>query len=160
VAALNTFGTMLASLLPAKVSDDPVRTAIKEALIAAHADSSYVYVLRFLKMLSIMLDGCIDEKQMAALQLKSNMIRKAIANAFEGNMGDTTDNPVSPLISQFSTFTTKGPDYNALQASENGTGGWAAFWQKFHNHTAAPDVNLNERRRTGFGLPTTKRLAL
>ena len=163
VTALNAFGIVLTSLLSDIVEADPVRDAINEALIAAHADSSYVYVLRFLRMLPIMLDGRITQNQMTKVEQQSKTLRSAVKTAFQGNMGDTTENFISPLIwvpSNINAFANKEANYNELQASNSGSAGWATFWRTFHGRSEIAIATASDRHTNIPGLPTTKTLAL
>jgi hypothetical protein len=159
---LNGLGSILSDLLSAH-DDDLVRVAVREALIGAGVDSSYVYVLRFLKLLNLTLEGRITTAQLSKVGTQSNKLRAAIAQGFTGNMGDSTDVPVSPLIwvpFQLNSFNAHKASYNALTGSEQGAGGWATFWRKFHTQGSIPEFDPEDEDKGTLGLPTTKQLAL
>lgn len=160
VAALNALGKALTSLLGVIDGDDPVRDAIREALIGAGADSSYVYVLQFLKMLALTLDGRISNANLDVIKQHSGSLRKSIHGAFKGNLGDSTDVPVSPLIwapMQINSFRMNAANYCDLDSSEKGQGGWITLWWTFHGQSAeavwTPSGNT-------LGLPVTSQLTV
>jgi Clostripain family len=162
IDALNDLGQLLISQLSQAEGDDPVRTAIREALIAANADSAYVYILRFLKLLAWTMDGCVTAPQHSLLVQQSDRIRQAVKFAFKGNLGDTTDNPVSPLIwvpFQINSFIVNEANYNILASSQNGTAGWARFWRLFHRRDVAVLESMEDTAKSTLGFPVTKQLA-
>ncbi len=163
IDGLNALGTTLTALLGPDVNNDPVRDAISEALIAANADSSYVYVLRFLKLLAMTLKRRISPDQLAAVAQRCEELRQAIPKAFQGNMGDSTDVPVSPLIwvpFRINAFIANEASYNSLDSSKNGNGGWAVLWKTFHGRENVTIEIPYSAFEATLGLPTTKQLAL
>jgi hypothetical protein len=150
ITALNVLGTELAKLMKTKGPDDPVRLALGEALIAAGVDSSYVYILRFLDALAITLEGRFSDGELTAVHSAKDTLEKAVRNCFIGDLGSSTDNPVSPLIwapFQRATFVANETKYNALDASQDGHGGWVSLWRAFHEITAvAPPSDEGENR--------------
>lgn len=161
VTALNALGTALTSLLSNTDDDDPVRDAIREALIGAGADSSYVYVLQFLKMLALTLDGRISHADLALVKQCSDDLRRSIQDTFKGNMGDSTDIPVSPLIwvpVHINAFTLNAANYGLLESSEKGQGGWISFWWTFHRQSN--EAVMVPSGNSTLGLPVTSQLAV
>jgi Clostripain family len=164
VDALNDLGAGLSLLLTDDAKGDSVRDAISEALLGANADSSYVYSLAFLKMLAITLRRRLTAAQQQEIQRKADALKTAIASTFSGNLGDSTDTPVSPLI--FVPFTANAfdvseLDYYALDSSQNGNGGWANMWRLFHRRPKPTIVAQKTRKSTRkIGVPTTSAFAV
>lgn len=155
IRALNALGEKLSSLMRPAVSDG-VRSAVAQASIAAGVDSSYVYVLRFLKALELTLDGEIATPELQEVRRLSDDLGTAVRSAFSGDMGDTTDRPISPLIWApflLSTFERYEEDYNGLASSGDGRGGWVSMWRKFH-FLEAIKVGKPEKGKIKIGLPT------
>jgi Clostripain family len=161
VDALNAFGKILTALLADTDGDDPVRDAISEALIGAGVDSSYVYVLQFLKMLPLTLQDRISPENLKLVRQQITVLREAIENAFKGNLGDTTDKPVSPLIwapFQINSFIHNEANYSLLDSSVKGEGGWITLWWTFHRRRGKQAVAPSELNT--LGLPITSQLAV
>lgn len=151
VADLNALGDKLASLIVA-AADDRLREAIIQALIAAGVESSYVYVLRFLRALLIILEDFVKRGELAEVGRLAKKLEVSVRSAFSGDMGDTMARPVSPLIwAPFirNTFDLYEADYNALAASDGGRGGWVSMWREFHqlDHIRSANPAPLERRR-------------
>ena len=155
IEALNALGEKLSALMGA-ANEDPVRSAITQALIAAGVDSSYVYVLRFLKALALTLDGIVSPIELDKVQSLSNALSSAVRSAFLGDMGDTTDRPISPLIWApflLGAFERYEAEYNGLSSSNNGRNGWVSMWRKFHRLEVVKDANPENRDKIKIGLP-------
>jgi Clostripain family len=162
--ALNDLGESLGQLLTDDAAGDTVRDAISEAVLGANADSSYVYSLALLKMLAITLKRRVTAAELQNIQKKSDALKAAIASTFSGNLGDSTDKPVSPLIFvpfTLNAFDVSELDYNALDSSKNGEAGWANMWRLFHRRPKQAIVAQKMRKSTRkIGLPTTSQLAV
>ena len=110
-----------------------------------------------------MLEGRIKQSQMLKVEQQSKRLRAAVEIAFQGNMGDTTEKFISPLIwvpSNVNAFVNKEANYNELKASNSGSAGWATFWRTFHGRSEIAVATAIDRKRNIPGLPTTKTLAL
>lgn len=156
VDALNKLGDEISSLLGPDPSNDPVRVAINEALIAAHADCAYVPVLMFLRKLGSRL-ASHAVPNLEKLQDAMTALVNAVETAFiGGKLDDSGYMPTSPLIwspDNLGIFLRDQPAYNRLDSSNNGTGGWTKMWRKFHG---IPEVMNIERVVPGkftLGLP-------
>ncbi len=155
--ALNLLGVEVSKLLGLDPDNDPVRDAIREALIASHADSAYVPVLMFLRRL---------ESRLASLDVPPNLtqLRKAaaaLANAVElsfsgGKLSDSGYMPTSPLIwspDSLGIFLRDQQAYNQLDSSANGDAGWAKMWREFHGVPATMNIEMVIRPKLRLGLP-------
>ena len=155
IEALNALGEKLSTLMGA-AGGDPVRSAIVQALIAAGVESSYVYVLRFLKALALTLDGIVSPSELDKVRSLGNTLSSAVRSAFIGDMGDTTDRPISPLIWApflLGTFELYEAEYNGLSSSNNGRNGWVSMWRKFHRLETVRNADPENRDRVKIGLP-------
>lgn len=135
IAALNALGTNLTTLLTRKSTADSVRAAISEALIEAGENSSYVYVLRFMKALPACLESRIDAKDLNTVKELTEAMAAAVLDTFDGRMGDTVENPISPQIwapVEKPSYMLRRAEYNSLDASDGGSAGWAAMWKTYH----------------------------
>jgi len=156
VDALNKLGDEISKLLTPDATDDPVRVAIGEALIAAHADCAYVPVLMFLRKLGNQL-ASHEVLSLEELQVAMTAVSNAVETAFVGGKLDYSGYmPMSPLIwcpDNLGIFLRDQTDYNRLDSSNNGTGGWTKMWRKFHG---APEIRSIETVIPGkfrLGLP-------
>lgn len=157
VDALNKLGDEMSGLLGPDASNDPVRDAINEALIAAHSDSAYVPVLMFLRKLESRLashavPGNLDELQDAMTAL-ANAVKAAFTG---GKLGDSGYMPTSPLIwspDNLGIFLRDHEAYNQLDSSSNGTGGWVKMWAKFHGIQGAMNIGTVAPGKFRLGLP-------
>lgn len=131
---LNALGSSLANLMQSNDADDPVRLAIRDALICAGAEADYTFCLPFLQLLEVMLPGRIPEASNLVVMKAIADLRQAALEAF--SISDDSDVPShSPIIwaplsrLKFEKMTS---DYNALKLSLRGKGGWAGLWRRFH----------------------------
>jgi hypothetical protein len=162
--ALNDLGESLGKLLTDDPAGDAVRDGISEALLGANADSSYVYSLALLKMLAITLKRRVAAADLQDIVAKSTALKQAIATTFSGNLGDSTDTPVSPLIFvpfTLNAFDVSELDYNALDSSRNGDAGWANMWRLYHRRPKPNIVAQKLRKSTRkIGLPIMSSLSV
>lgn len=154
--ALNKLGEELSKLLGEDEQNDPLRDAVDEALIAAHAESAYVPVLIFLRKLASRLQFRPDQNKLKDLYEAMDKLALAVKASFRGQLSDGGYTPTSPLIwspENRGMFLRSHQAYNQLDSSMNGTGGWTKMWRKFH---AIPDVLNIETAIPGkftLGLP-------
>lgn len=156
--ALNGLGQKLASMMSPGNPDDGVRKAIKDALVGAGVDSGYVYILSFLRLLAYTLRGRVEAAKLAEVVSHGDMLRSAVHEAFKGNMGDSIDRPISPLVwspLQKGEFTKNQATYNALESSHSGSGGWADLWRRFHQISEIPVAGAEAAVRSNLGLATS-----
>jgi hypothetical protein len=160
ITALNDLGMTLTGLLSKTDRDDPVRNAISAALISAGVDSAYVYVLQFLKMLPIMLEGNVTSAQLEAVKKQSQTLQQKVVDAFQSNSKET---PISPQIwapFQINSFLANEGTYNALDSSDFGKAGWATFWRTFHRRELSTWEGPDNKFAATLGLPTTSQMGL
>ena len=154
--ALNEFGNELSSLLGPNVNDDPVRDAISEALIAAHADYAYVPVLIFMRKLGNRLAIPLGPDKLENLGKAGRKLANTVKAAFAGKLSDTGYTPTSPLIwspDGLGLFLRDYQTYNQLDSSKNGDGGWTKFWRKFHGVAADFPIKPVLTSKFGIGIP-------
>lgn len=158
VTALNDLGEALIKLLGEEEQNDPMRDAISEALIAAHADFAYVPVLMFLRKLRDRLASHPDQPSFKELYEAMDKFALAVRASFSGQLSDSGYTPTSPLIwspDSRGIFLRDHKDYAQLDSSKNGTAGWISMWLKFHGIKEALSPNPDLKGKFRIGLPKT-----
>jgi hypothetical protein len=158
VTALNDLGAALIKLLGEDEQNDPMRDAISEALIAAHADFAYVPVLMFLRKLRDRLASHPDQPRFKELYEAMDKLALAVRAAFSGQLSDSGYSPTSPLIwspDSRGIFLRDHNDYAQLDSSKNGTAGWISMWFKFHGIKEVLSPNPDLKGKFRIGLPKT-----
>ena len=155
VKALNDLGEALFKLLGEDEQNDPMRDAISEALIAAHADFAYVPVLMFLRKLADRLASHPDQPRFKELYEAMDKLALEVRASFNGQLSDSGYTPTSPLIwcpDSKGIFLRDYKSYAQLDSSKNGTAGWISMWFKFHGIKEAlgPDVVFKGKFRIGL----------
>ncbi len=156
-AALNALGQALVALLKDPGVAGQVRKGITEALIGAGVEAGYVYVLSFLRHLEYALGRYIGAGGMASIKPAAGALRKAVHAAFDGNLGDSVSQPISPLIwapLELDEFTRNEATYRALDSSAGGSGGWASLWRLFHGPAPATRPMAPDHGKSQLGFPT------
>jgi hypothetical protein len=147
----------MSNLLGHDANNDPVRDAIGEALIAAHADSAYVPVLMFLRKLESRLAFHAVPINLEKLKEAVHVLAKAVGLAFSGGkLSDSSYMPTSPLIwspDNKGIFLRDLQAYNQLDSSNNGTGGWTKMWAKFHGVQGIANIGEVVPGKVRLGLP-------
>ena len=155
--ALNDLGEALVALLKDPAHAREVRKGVTEALVGAGDEAGYVYVLSFLRHLDYALRRYVGATGMASIAPAAKALRSAVYSAFEGNMGESVSQPISPLIwapLEPGEFTKNEAIYNALDASAGGTGGWASLWRQFHGSSRFQRPIAPSATRSQLGFPT------
>lgn len=160
VDELNRLGEMLTSFIERVDAENSVRSAISEAHISACTGISYVYVLRFFKSLSRKLGTLLNEAEHTSFSAQTTRLANSVKAAFQGNMGDSVDLPISPqiwapvMLSEFQKFEAI---YNNMQSSmsaggEPGQAGWVSMWRNYHNlkNISAPNFDMKKKFELGL----------
>ena len=158
VTALNELGAALIKLLGEDEQNDPMRDAISEALIAAHADFAYVPALMFMRKLRDRLASHPDQPRFKELYEAMDKLALAVRASFSGQLSDSGYSPTSPLIwspDSRGIFWRDHKDYAQLDSSKNGTAGWISMWFKFHGIKEELSPNPDLKGKFRIGLPKT-----
>ncbi len=154
---LNVLGELLMPVLERKKGSFSVRDAIGSALIMANEEYSYVYVLWFLRALSKKLPSAgLSTSELQTLNGQVDKLAAAVRSAFQGKIGDTSRNPVSPQIwapSAKVSFQKHEAIYNALESSDKGKAGWVSMWRKYHGQDAISPSSGSKFDVLKMGLP-------
>ncbi len=162
VDELNKIGEIISSFIDRGDAENSVRSALSQAHVSACTGMSYVYVLRFFTALSRTLGTLLNEAEHQAFSLQTNTLANAVKEAFQGNMGDTVDLPISPqiwapiLLGEFQKFELI---YINLQSAKNGRGepgqaGWVSMWRNFHNikNVSVPNTDMKKKFELGLAM--------
>ncbi len=160
IEELNKIGEMITSFIDRANAESSMRGAISNAHISACTGLSYVYTLSFFKSLSSTLGTLLSEAEQKAFAAQAGRLASAVKAAFQGNMGDDADAPISPQIwapvdiEEFKKFE---PIYNGLESSmgvdgKQGQAGWVTMWRHYHKLKEAPAPHSDEKRKFEMGL--------
>jgi hypothetical protein len=125
-------------------------------VISAGVDSSYVYILKFLRALVTILEDVLERRELGEIRRLAQKLELSVKSTFSGEMGNTAERPISPLIWApfiINTFDLYEADYNALESSAGGRAGWVSMWRKFHKLEEVRAVSSVPVAKTRIGLP-------
>jgi hypothetical protein len=157
VDCLNALGKKLADMIGSPAEDDPVRSAINAALIGAGANSTYVYSLRFARLLEISLDGRVSSALQGEVAKLCSELRQAVAGSFVTSPEAKPNPRVSPMVwapLNAGTYDRMVKNYNGLESSAKGANGWSTLWRTYHNRPEDDGAPIaNPAGEDTIGLP-------